>query len=238
MQSQSPLLRTDRAFPFSAIVGHDKAKLALIVSIVDPQIGGILLTGPKGAGKSLLVNSMERILPEIDVVDGCRYGCSPKDPANMCQECRSRLQKGEELTPKKKKMCIVRLPMGATEDRVLGGVDLEKAVALGSVVLQPGLLAEANRNILYIDQINLLSEHLVDSLLDAAASGWTLVEREGLSTSHPSRFMLIGSMNPEEGELRPQIMDRFSLQAPVVSEENPELRTNILMRNMDFDQEP
>jgi len=238
MQSQSLWLRTAKVFPFSAIVGHDKAKLALIVGVLDPQIGGVLLTGPKGAGKSLLVNSIERVLPEIDVVDGCRYSCSPKDPANMCQECRSRLQKGEKLTPKKKKMRIVRLPAGATEDRVLGGVDLEKAVALGSVVLQPGLLAEANRNILYVDQINLLSEHLVDSLLDAAASGWTQVEREGLSTTHPSRFMLIGSMNPEEGELRPQITDRFSLQVPVISEENPDLRTDILVRNMDFDLEP
>ena len=238
MQSQQTSPKIDRVFPFSAIVGHDKAKLALAVSIIDPEIGGVLLTGPKGAGKSLLVNSLERILPEIEVVDGCRYNCSPKDRTNMCQECRSRLQSGGELLTKKKKMCIVRLPIGATEDRILGGVDLEKAVGLGFVVLQPGLLAEANRNILYVDQINLLSEHLIDSLLDAAASGWTRVEREGLSTSHPSRFILIGSMNPEEGELRPQIMDRFSLQAPVLSEENFELRADILKRNMEFDENP
>lgn len=238
MQSQSLMPRADKAFPFSAIVGHDKAKLALIISIVDPQVGGVLLTGPKGAGKSLLVNSLERILPEIEVVDRCRYSCPPDDPHGMCQECRSRLQKGEKLVSKKKRMRIVRLPLGATEDRVLGGVDLEKAVTLGSMVLQPGLLAEANRNILYVDQINLLSEHLVDSLLDAAASGWSRVEREGLSTSHPSRFILVGCMNPEEGELRPQITDRFSLQAPVMSEENLDLRTDILKRNMDFDLEP
>ncbi len=238
MQSHSTWSRTDRSFPFSAIVGQDKTKLALIVSIVDPEIGGVLLTGPKGAGKSLMANGLERVLPEIDVVEGCRYNCSPKDRANVCQECRSRLQRGEELPSKKKRMRIIRLPIGATEDRVLGGVDLEKAVALGFMVLQPGLLAEANRNILYVDQINLLSEHLVDSLLDAAASGWTRVEREGLSTSHPSRFILIGSMNLEEGELRPQIMDRFSLQASVFSEENLELRTDILKRNMDFDQDP
>jgi len=238
MQSQSRCSKVDRAFPFSAIVGQDKAKLALIISVVDPEIGGVLLTGPKGSGKSLLVNSLERILPEIEVVDGCRYNCSPTDRANICRDCRSRLEGQGELPTKKKKMRIVRLPIGATEDRILGGVDLEKAVTLGFMVLQPGLLAEANRNLLYVDQINLLSEHVVDSLLDAAASGWTRVEREGLSAGHPSRFILIGSMNPEEGELRPQIMDRFSLQASVISEENMELRQDILKRNMEFDQDP
>lgn len=238
MQSPETSWKTVRAFPFSAIVSQEKAKLALIVSVVDPEIGGVLLTGPKGSGKSLLVNSLERVLPEIEVVDGCRYNCSPKDRVNMCQECRSRLEERDGLPTNKARMRIVRLPIGATEDRVLGGVDLEKAISLGVVVLQLGLLAEANRNILYVDQINLLSEHLVDCLLDAAASGWTRVEREGLSTSHPSRFILIGSMNPEEGELRPQIMDRFSLQASVLSEENLELREEILKLNMKFDQDP
>jgi len=238
MQSQIGHLKIDRAFPFSAVVGQDNAKLALTISVVDPEIGGVLLTGPKGSGKSLLVNGLERILPTIEVVDHCRYNCAPKDRTNMCQECRSRLKEQKELPAKQRKMRVVRLPIGATEDRVLGGVDLEKAVAQGVVSFQPGLLAEANRNILYVDQINLLSEHLVDSLLDAAASGWTRVEREGVSTSHPSRFILIGSMNPEEGELRPQIMDRFSLHAPVQSEENPELREEILKRNMEFDQDP
>ncbi len=199
-------------YPFSAVVGQDRLKLPLVLNIIDPSIGGVLLSGPKGTGKSLLVRSLTEILPSVEVVEDCTFNCSPVDPTNMCGSCRSRLKDGA-LPSKTRRMRLVQVPIGATEDRVIGTMDVEKALQQGVRALQPGLLAEANQGILYIDEVNLLPDHIVDVILDAASSGFNAVEREGVSVAHPSRFILVGSMNPEEGELRPQILDRFGLNA-------------------------
>ncbi len=198
------------AFPFAAIVGQEDMKLAMLIASVDQGIGGVLVFGDRGTGKSTTVRALAALLPPMKVIEGCRYHCDPTSPDSWCTDCRT-AGKGKSVTSV---VPVVDLPLGATEDRVVGALDLERALA-GAKVFEPGLLARANRGFLYIDEVNLLEDHLVDLLLDVAASGENVVEREGLSIRHPARFVLIGSGNPEEGELRPQLLDRFGLSVEV-----------------------
>ncbi len=200
-------------FPFTAIVGQDSMKLALILNAVVPTIGGVLIRGEKGTGKSTAVRALARLLPEHNVVEGCHFGCDPDDREALCAECRVRLHDAGFLPAHKRRMRVVELPINASEDRVVGTIDIEAALRAGARRFEPGVLAEANRNILYVDEVNLLDDHIVDVLLDAAAMGVNSVEREGVSFSHPSRFILVGTMNPEEGELRPQLLDRSTWKA-------------------------
>ncbi|MGQ9726057.1 MAG: ATP-binding protein, partial [Candidatus Bathycorpusculaceae bacterium] len=225
-------------FPFSAIVGLDKLKLAILVNAINPKIGGLLIKGPKGSGKSTIVRALADILPKILVVKDCLFNCNPYDPSNMCPKCSERYKKGEKLPVEEREMLVVDLPLGATEDRVIGSLDVEKAIKHGIEALEPGILAEANQNILYVDEVNLLPDHIADDLLDAAATGWNIVEREGISVSHPSRFIFIGTMNPEEGELRPQLLDRFPLSVTVDRIASVKDRMEIVKRNMEFEADP
>lgn len=225
-------------FPFSAVVGLDKLKLAILINAINPKIGGLLIKGPKGSGKSTIVRALADILPKINVVKDCPFNCNPYDPSNMCPKCSERYKRGEKLPVEEKEMVVVDLPLGATEDRVIGSLDVEKAIKYGIEALEPGILAEANQNILYVDEINLLPDHIADDLLDAAAAGWNLVEREGVSVSHPSRFIFVGTMNPEEGELRPQLLDRFPLSATVERITSLKERMEIVKRNMEFEANP
>ncbi len=225
-------------FPFTAVVGMEKAKLALLCVAVNPTIGGVLLRGDKGTGKSTLVRALAHVLPEIEVVADCPFNCNPRDPLEMCDACYERVERGEELPVAKRKMRVVDLPLSITVDRLVGTLDIKRALREGIRALQPGLLAEANRNILYIDEVNLLDDYIADVLLDAAAMGWNVVEREGVSVRHPSRFILVGSMNPEEGELRPQIMDRFGLAVSVEAPMDPEVRCEIARRVEEFHADP
>jgi len=225
-------------FPFSAVVALDKLKLAILINAINPKIGGLLVRGPKGSGKTTVVRGLIDVLPQIEVVEGCPFNCNPHDSSNMCPKCGERFAKNEKLSVKERRMIIVNLPLGATEDRVVGSLDVEKAIKLGVEALQPGILAGANQNILYVDEINLLPDHIADDLLDAAATGWNVVEREGISISHPSRFIFIGTMNPEEGELRPQLLDRFPLSIGVEKITSVKDRMEIVRRNVDFESEP
>lgn len=225
-------------FPFSAVVGLDKLKLAIIINAINPKVGGVLIRGPKGSGKTTVVRGLVDILPRIEVVKDCPFNCSPTDPSNMCSRDAERYQKGEKLPVDEKDMRVVDLPLGATEDRVVGSLDVEKAIKLGVEALEAGILAEANQNILYVDEVNLLPDHIADDLLDAAATGWNVVEREGISISHPSRFVFVGTMNPEEGELRPQLLDRFSLSIGVEKISSVNDRMEIVKRNMEFEKNP
>lgn len=226
------------AYPFTAIVGQERAKLALLLSVVDPDLGGVLLVGPKGSGKSTLVRALEDVLPEVEYVEGCPYHCDPRDLRHLCPGCRERLEREGHLPTARRRMSLVELPIGASEDGLLGTIDTEAALREGVKRIKPGLLARANQNILYIDDVNFLPDHLVDCILDPAASGWSIVEREGVSLLHPARFTLIASMNPEEGELRPQILDRFALRVELELIEKPELRAEIARRNVEFEENP
>lgn len=225
-------------FPFSGIVGLDKLKLAILINAINPKVGGLLIKGQKGSGKSTIVRALADILPEIAVVKDCPFNCSPYDPSNMCPKCSETYEREEKLPAEERKMVVVDLPLGATEDRVIGSLDVEKAIKHGIEALEPGILAEANQNILYVDEVNLLPDHIADDLLDAAATGWNIVEREGISVSHPSRFIFIGTMNPEEGELRPQLLDRFSLSVTVERITSVKDRIEIVKRNMEFEADP
>ena len=225
-------------FPFSAIVGMEKLKLAMLINAVNPKIGGLLIRGPKGSGKTTIVRALADILPEIKVVKDCPFNCNPEDLSNMCPKCSERYKKGGKLPVESKEMVVVDLPLGATEDRVVGSLDVEKAIKHGIEALEPGILAEANQNILYVDEINLLPDHIADDLLDAAATGWNVVEREGISVSHPARFIFIGTMNPEEGELRPQLLDRFPLSVTVERIASVKNRMEVVKRNMEFEADP
>jgi Mg-chelatase subunit ChlI/Mg-chelatase subunit ChlD len=224
-------------FPFNAIIGQENVKTILILNAIDPSIGGALISGPKGTGKSLLVKSFADVLPEIELIAECPFNCSPIDPANMCLSCRSKSMNGEIMVISEK-MKIIQVPLSVTEDMLLGSIDMEKAVIQGIKSLEPGLLAEANQNILYIDEVNLLPDHITDSILDAAASGWNTVEREGISVQHPSKFILVGTMNPEEGELRPQILDRFGIFSETSNILEPIARSSVIEKNEKFNKDP
>ena len=223
-------------FPFTAIVDQDEMKLALILNVIDPSIGGVLIMGEKGTAKSTTVRALADLLPEIEVIKGCRFNCSPEGP--FCSECLEKIKNGNSLETEKKKMRVVELPLGVTEDRVVGTLDIEHAIKKGEKRFEPGILAEANRNFLYIDEVNLLEDHIVDLLLDSAAMGINTVEREGISFTHPARFILVGTMNPEEGELRPQLLDRFGLCVQVNSLRDKSLRMEVLKRKAEFDDNP
>src|ERR671937_1580821 len=220
-------------FPFTAIVGQDAMKMALVLNAINPAIGGVLIRGEKGTGKSTAVRALARLLPDQQVVEGCHFGCHPDDPEDWCLDCWERARAGE-LPVATRRMRVVELPINASEDRVVGTIDLEAALKEGSRRFEPGVLAEANRNILYVDEVNLLDDHIVDVLLDAAAMGVNVVEREGVSFSHPSRFILVGTMNPEEGELRPQLLDRFGLCVDVEGIRDPDERVLIAERDAAF----
>ncbi|XP_010434526.1 PREDICTED: magnesium-chelatase subunit ChlI-1, chloroplastic-like [Camelina sativa] len=225
-------------YPFAAIVGQDEMKLCLLLNVIDPKIGGVMIMGDRGTGKSTTVRSLVDLLPEIKVVAGDPYNSDPIDPEFMGVEVRERVERGEQVPVVATKINMVDLPLGATEDRVCGTIDIEKALTEGVKAFEPGLLAKANRGILYVDEVNLLDDHLVDVLLDSAASGWNTVEREGISISHPARFILIGSGNPEEGELRPQLLDRFGMHAQVGTVRDADLRVKIVEERARFDSNP
>ena len=248
----SPKFAARRAvFPFTAIVGQEEMKLALMLNVIDPKIGGVMIMGDRGTGKSTTIRALADLLPEIEVVADDPFSSHPTDPDLMSDDVRQRLiaansiehpaQSDLENLPiqvVKKKVQMVDLPLGATEDRVCGTIDIEKALAEGVKAFEPGLLARANRGILYVDEVNLLDDHLVDVLLDSAASGWNTVEREGISIRHPARFVLVGSGNPEEGELRPQLLDRFGMHAEIRTVKEPALRVQIVEQRSEFDQDP
>lgn len=225
-------------FPFTAIVGQEEMKLALILNVIDPKIGGVMIMGDRGTGKSTTIRALADLLPEMKVVDKDPFNSDPEDPELMSEEVRNRVQAGESLPVGQMKIPMIDLPLGATEDRVCGTIDIEKALTEGVKAFEPGLLAKANRGILYVDEVNLLDDHLVDVLLDSAASGWNTVEREGISISHPARFILVGSGNPEEGELRPQLLDRFGMHAQIGTVKEPVLRVQIVAERSTFDEDP
>jgi magnesium chelatase subunit I len=221
-------------YPFPALVGQENMKLALILNVINPALGGVLVRGEKGTAKSTAVRGLAALLPELKVVEGCRFGCDPEDPDRFCPECAEK----QDLGATTRQVRVVELPVGATEDRVLGTLDLEGALTQGQRRFEPGILAAANRGILYVDEVNLLDDHLVDVLLDAAAMGVNIVEREGISFSHPARFTLVGTMNPEEGELRPQLLDRFGLCVRVEGLADPRLREEVVRRRLAFEADP
>ena len=224
-------------FPFSAIVGQDEMKLAIQIVAVDPKVGGVLALGDRGTGKSTAVRALADLLPPIQVVKGCRYGCDPGSSGGTCPDCAI-LKTGKKIATESKAVPVIDLPLGATEDRVVGALDLEQALSQGVKAFSPGLLAQANRGFLYIDEVNLLEDHLVDLLIDVAASGENVVEREGLSVRHPARFVLVGSGNPEEGELRPQLLDRFGLSVEVKTPGTLAERVEVVKRRDAFEQGP
>jgi magnesium chelatase subunit I len=231
--------KTERpVFPFTAIIGQEQMKLALILNVIDPRIGGVMIMGDRGTGKSTTIRAVADLLPEIDVVANDNYNSSPTDFELMGDEVKATVLRNEPLKVVKKKVPMIDLPLGATEDRVCGTIDIEKALTEGIKAFEPGLLAKANRGILYVDEVNLLDDHLVDILLDSAASGWNTVEREGISVKHPARFVLVGSGNPEEGELRPQLLDRFGMHAEIRTVRDPELRVQVVEQRSNFDQNP
>jgi magnesium chelatase subunit D len=222
-----------RMYPFSAIVGQDAMKLALMLNAVNSGVGGLLIRGEKGTAKSTAVRALADILPEIEVAAGCSYSCDPHDMSLLCRSCRDR-----RIISQNRKIRVVELPLNATEDMVVGGLDFSTSIKKGVRVFQPGLLAAANRGILYIDEVNLLSDHLVNVILDVSASGENIVQREGISYRHPARFILVGTMNPEEGELRPQLLDRFGLCVEAHGERDVEFRIRVLERRLAFDRDP
>jgi magnesium chelatase subunit I len=227
-----------RAYPFSAIVGQEEMKRALLIAAVHPGVGGVLVLGHRGTGKSTAVRALPDLLPAIDVVEGCPYGCDPGSNGVPCPHCDPLRTAGARLKRSSRPVPVVDLPLGATEDRVVGTLDLERALSLGEKAFEPGLLARAHRGFLYVDEVNLLEDHLVDLLLDVAASGENVVEREGLSLRHPARFVLVGSGNPEEGDLRPQLLDRFGLSVEVTTPGTVEERVEVIRRRDAFDADP
>ena len=225
-------------FPFTAIVGQEEMKLALQLNVIDPKIGGVMIMGDRGTGKSTTIRAIADLLPEIEIVKDDPFNSHPTDFELMSTEIVNKVQNGEVLEKDNINLPMVDLPLGATEDRVCGTIDIEKALMEGVKAFEPGLLAKANRGLLYVDEVNLLDDHLVDILLDSAASGWNTVEREGISIRHPARFVLVGSGNPEEGELRPQLLDRFGMHAEIRTVRDPILRVKIVEERTSFDFNP
>jgi magnesium chelatase subunit I len=225
-------------FPFSAIIGQEEMKLALQLNVIDPKIGGVMIMGDRGTGKSTTIRAIADLLPKIDIVKDDPFNSHPTDLELMSADVLARYRNNETLETEGIKIPMIDLPLGATEDRVCGTIDIEKALTEGVKAFEPGLLAKANRGILYVDEVNLLDDHLVDILLDSAASGWNTVEREGISIRHPARFVLVGSGNPEEGELRPQLLDRFGMHAEIRTVKDPVLRVRIVEERTSFDLNP
>jgi magnesium chelatase subunit I len=229
---------TTPVFPFTAIVGQEEMKLALQLNVIDPKIGGVMIMGDRGTGKSTTIRAIADLLPEIEIVKDDPFNSDKTDLDLMGNEVRQAIQNNETIETELIKIPMVDLPLGATEDRVCGTIDIEKALTEGIKAFEPGLLAKANRGLLYVDEVNLLDDHLVDILLDSAASGWNTVEREGISIRHPARFVLVGSGNPEEGELRPQLLDRFGMHAEIRTVKDPILRVKVVEERTSFDQDP
>lgn len=225
-------------YPFTAIVGQERMKRALILNAVSPRIGGVLIRGERGTAKSTAARALAALLPHVQVVKDCRFSCDPGHPTTWCTECRERAARGEVLPVITQPTSFVNLPVSATEDRVVGTLDIEKAIQRGERHFEPGVLAAANRGLLYIDEVNLLDDHVVDLLLDSAAMGMNIVEREGISFAHPARFILVGTMNPEEGDLRPQLLDRFALSVEIHGIRNARDRVLIMERNLAFEADP
>ena len=233
-----PTTKKRRVFPFTAVIGQEEMKLALLLNVIDPRIGGVMIMGDRGTGKSTTIRALADLLPAIDVVKDDPYNSSLVDPDLQSKEVLEKITQGENLESIQKQVPMVDLPLGATEDRLCGTIDIEKALSEGVKAFEPGLLAKANRGLLYVDEVNLLDDHLVDVLLDSAASGWNTVEREGVSVRHPARFVLIGSGNPEEGELRPQLLDRFGMSVEVKTVRDAELRVQVVDQRTSFDDNP
>jgi len=235
----TPKVENERpVFPFTAIIGQEEMKLALILNVIDPRIGGVMIMGDRGTGKSTTIRAVADLLPAIQVAKDDPFNSSTTDFELMSETVKKAVENNEEVGVDYKKVPMVDLPLGATEDRVCGTIDIEKALTEGVKAFEPGLLAKANRGILYVDEVNLLDDHLVDILLDSAASGWNTVEREGISIKHPARFVLVGSGNPEEGELRPQLLDRFGMHAEIRTVRDPETRVRVVEERSNFDQNP
>ena len=224
-------------YPFTAIVGQEDMKLALILNVINPGLGGVLIKGEKGTAKSTAVRAIADLLPAMDAVKNCSFRCDPEELHHLCECCAERVSRQETLPTHSVKMKVVELPVSATEDRVVGTLDIEHAIQFGEKKFEPGILAQANRNILYVDEINLLDDHVVDVLLDAAAMGVNTVEREGVSYSHPARFVLVGTMNPEEGDIRPQLLDRFGLSVTVSGEHEAVQRVEVIKRRLAYEQD-
>ena len=225
-------------FPFTAIIGQEEMKLALILNVIDPKIGGVIIMGDRGTGKSTTIRAIADLLPQILVIQNDPFNSHPTNIELMSNDVKQALENKVNLGTQLVKIPMIDLPLGATEDRICGTIDIEKALIEGVKAFEPGLLARVNRGILYIDEVNLLDDHLIDLLLDSAASGWNIVEREGISIRHPSRFVLVGSGNPEEGELRPQLLDRFGMHAEIRTVKDPKLRVEIVEQRSLFDQNP
>ncbi|MDD4483464.1 MAG: putative cobaltochelatase [Methanoregula sp.] len=225
----------EEIYPFSAIVGQEQMKKALLLNAINPKIGGVLVKGEKGTAKSTAARALARLLPDRLVVQGCIFGCDPTDEKTMCPDCRKKFPGVTAVTAP---MRVVELPISATEDKVVGSLDIEHALKTGEKKFEPGVLAQANRNILYVDEVNLLNDHIVDVLLDAAAMGTNVIEREGVSYAHPSAFILIGTMNPEEGELRPQLLDRFGLCVEIEGIHDAETRVEVIKRRRKYEDDP
>jgi Mg-chelatase subunit ChlI len=238
--SQSIITRTWKrpVYPFSAIVGQEQLLLALLLNAVNPSLSGVLIRGEKGTAKSTAVRALADLLPEVEVVSGCVFGCDPHAIEKMCRKCRRTFLAEGTLPTEKRKVQVINLPVGATEDRVVGSIDFEYALRTGKRRIETGILAAANRNILYVDEVNLLDDHIVNLLLDAAVSGVNIIEREGISFSHPSEFVLVGTMNPEEGELRPQLLDRFGLCVSIEGINEMQARVELIRRREAFDEDP
>ncbi|MCA1899374.1 MAG: ATP-binding protein [Chloroflexi bacterium] len=224
-------------FPFTAIVGQERMKRALILNAVDTRIGGVLIRGERGTAKSTAARALAALLPRVKVVQDCRFGCDPNKPATWCTECKERGGLDKKLPVTERATPFINLPVSATEDRVVGTLDIEKAIQKGERHFEPGVLASANRGLLYIDEVNLLDDHVVDILLDSAAMGVNTVEREGISFAHPARFILVGTMNPEEGDLRPQLLDRFALSVDIVGIREARERVTIMERNLSYEKD-
>jgi len=225
-------------FPFTAIVGQEEMKLSLQLNVIDPKIGGVMIMGDRGTGKSTTIRAIADLLPEIEIVKEDPFNSHKSNLELMGNDVKKAIQDGRDLETEYIKIPMVDLPLGATEDRVCGTIDIEKALTEGIKAFEPGLLAKANRGLLYVDEVNLLDDHSVDILLDSAASGWNTVEREGISVRHPARFVLVGSGNPEEGELRPQLLDRFGMHAEIRTVKDPVLRVKVVEERTSFDQTP